>query len=265
MSKSTLSGADSLFVGRGYNARTAQFFGRPGVPAYIPVRADLGAPAVADADLLIVAATSTELPNASTKTYTCSGASASPYDGAAPYATINGVTCWDVRDGATYGRNLVSVTTHSSAVVASTILISGYDYTGQPMSELHTVTAGTTSKTVTGTKAFAYVHTVAIYSASDATANTVNIGTGSKLGLPFKLASLTDCIQANIAGVQELINVASNATVVAAVTSTATTSTGDVRGTVTFNTALDGSKHPTLWYYVAGHATGAGIAGVAQA
>jgi hypothetical protein len=266
MSTATLSGADNLFVGRGHNGRTAQFFGRPGAQANIPVKAALGTPALAVADCLIKAATGTEIPDAAeTVTYTASDANASPHDGAAATTTVGGATVWDVRDGATYGRNLVSVVTHATAVVAMTILISGYDYTGQAMSELHTISATGTSKTATGYKAFAYVRSVAITAAADASANTVNIGTGAKLGLPFRLNAKSDAISANIGGVQELINVASNATVMEGAGSTATTTTGDVRGTVTFTTALDGAKEPVLWYHVAGHASGTGVAGVAQA
>jgi hypothetical protein len=265
-SKATISGADELFYGRGYNAYAANFWDRKGAVIHPITRASLGTPALGDADFLIKAATSTELPNTETVTYLASATDASPHDAAATTTTLAGVTVWDVRDGATYGRNLVSVMTHGSAVVATTIVISGYDYAGQAMSELHTITAGTTSKTVTGKKAFAYVSGVAITAAADSEANTLNIGTGAVLGLPFRLTALDDVMKASIGGTQELVNVASNATVVAGVaTSPATTSTGDVRGTVTFNTALNGTLTPTLWYYVAGHSTGSGVFGVAQA
>lgn len=266
MSTATLTGADSLFVGRAQHLRTNQFWGRQGVKVALLTRADLGVPALGDADFLIKAATGTEIPDAAeTVTYLASAADASPHDAAATTTTINGVTVWDVRDGATYGRNLVSVVTHATAVVAMTILLSGYDYAGQAMSELHTITAGTTSKTATGKKAFAYIASVALTAAADASANTVNIGTGAVLGLPFRLHNIGDVTAASIGGVQELINVASNATVVAGVTTTATTATGDVRGTITFTTALDGAKQPLVWYHVADTATSTGIAGVAQA
>ena len=174
------------------------------------------------------------------------------------------MTAWDVRDGATYGRNLVSMMTHDSSIVASTILISGYDYAFQPMSELHTITATGVIRTATGTKAWAYVTSVAITAATDSTANTLNIGTGVRLGLPFALSDTDHFLKAAFGGVQELINVASNATVYSAVTSTATTTSGDVRGTISFNATLDGTEC-TAWYYVSGHATGAGVYGVAQA
>lgn len=266
MSTSTLTGAGNLFVGNGYDPRTANFWGRKGAKIHPPTKAELGAAALGDADFLIKAATGTEIPDAAeTVTYLASATDASPHDAAATTTTVNGVTVWDVRDGATYGRNLVSAVTHATSIVAMTILLSGYDYTGQAMSELHTITATGTTKTVTGSKAFAYIASVALTAAADASANTVNIGTGAALGLPFKLAAVGDVMQASLGGVQELVNVASNATVVAAVTDTATNATGDVRGTVSFNTALDGTKLPVIWYQVADPASRSGVAGVPQA
>lgn len=272
MSTHTITTADTNFVGRGYHPAFANYWERKGVPTTLPVyKAELGAPAVADADFLIKAATSTELPDTETVTYTPATDGTSPLDGAVDTTTIypNGAgsatTVWDVRDGATFGRNLVSVVTHSSAVVAMTILISGYDYTMQPVSELHTITATGTSKTATGTKAFAYVESVAITAAADAEANTLNLGTGSVLGLPFALQDKADILTATIGGVQETVGVASNLTVVPAVSTTATTSTGDVRGTVTFNGTLDGSSEAVVWMHAASPNSATGIAGVAQA
>ena len=270
MSTSTLTSADSIFVGRGRRAQMTNFWGRQGVPVHLPTKAVLGTPEVADADYLIKAATGTELPNAETVTYLATATDASPHDAAATTTTIYpaglAVTAWDVRDGATYGRNLVGVATHDTDVVAMTVLVSGYDYALQPMSQLFDFpAAGTnTTLTATGTKAFAYVTAIAITAAGDAEANTLNLGTGTRLGIPFALASTADVIKAAFGGAEELINVASNATVYAAVTSAATTTSGDVRGTVTFNATLDGTEC-TFWYYVAGHATAAGIAGVSQA
>lgn len=231
----------------------------------------LGTPALAVANLLVKAATTTSLPNNSTKTYDAATAGeAAPFDGGATTTSIqvNGsaVTVWDLRQGATYGRNLVSVMTHSSAVVASTVTLTGYDWLGQPMSELFTHSAGGTSKSVTGKKAFAYVKTIVIVSAGNATTNTLNLGTGSAIGLPYRLEKIGHVGAASLGGVQELINVASNATVVAAVaTSPATVSTGDVRGTITFTGTLDGAVEAFIHYYVSGRWTKpVALHGVAQ-
>jgi hypothetical protein len=260
---------DDIHVGRARSTLLYGNTGRRGVEVMLPSFVTLGTPGVADADYLIVAATGTELPNTETVTYLATATDASPHDAAAATTTIYpagaAVTAWSVLDGTTYGRNLVSVMTHASAVVASTVLITGYDYALQPMTELHTITAGTTSKTVTGTKAWAYVTSVAITSAANSETNTLNLGTGTKLGLPYALESKAHVIKAAFGGVQELINVASNATVVAAVTTDpATNVTGDVRGTITFNATLDGSEC-TLWAYFSGYNAARGLLGVIQA
>lgn len=229
----------------------------------------LGTVVAADADFLIKAATSDELPNNATITYLSTATNASPHDAAAGTTTIvpqgasTGVVVWDVRDGATYGRNLISVMTHDSAVVASTVTISGYDWTGQAMSELHTITASGTTKTVNGKKAFAYVKSVAIASAGNSTTNTLNVGTGAVLGLPYFLEKKGHMLNASIDGVAEQINVSSNATVVAGVTtSPATTITGDVRGTITFNGSL--GVEALVTYYVSRRGTTSNIHGVTQ-
>jgi hypothetical protein len=274
MSYGLISSYDDIHVGRAKSPLLYGNSGKRGVEVMLPTFVSFGTPGVADADYLIKAATGNELPDAAdpgeTVTYLASATNASPHDAAAATTTIYpagaAVTAWDVRDGATYGRNLISVMTHSSAVVASTVLISGYDYALQPMTELHTITADTTSKTVTGTKAWAYVTSVAITAAADSSANTLNIGTGTKLGLPYALASVAHAFKASFDGAEELINVASNATVVAAVTtSPATNATGDVRGTIAFNGTLNGSKECALWAYFGGYNSARGLLGVVQA
>lgn len=269
MSHGRITSYDDIFVGRAKSPLLYDNSSKRGVEVHLPSFVTFGTPAVADADYLIKAATGTELPDTETVTYLATATDASPHDAAAATATIypagTAVTAWAVSDGATYGRNLVSVMTHDSAVVASTIVITGYDYLLQPMSELHTITATGTSKTVTGTKAFAYVTSIAITAAADSEANTLNIGTGTKLGLPFALESTAHAIKAAFGGAEELINVASNATVVAAVTTTATTSTGDVRGTITYNGTLNGSTECTLWAYFSGYNDLQELIGVAQA
>jgi hypothetical protein len=273
--RQVLAATDELFVGKGRDGMLARINRLPGAKVMVPSFVSFGTPGVPDADFVVKAATGAELPDAAgpgeTVTYTTATDGASPLDAAAPAAeTISlpdGSTAsvWDVSNGAAFGRNLVTVVTHSTAVVAMTVLISGYDYLKRAMSELHTITATGTSKTVTGSKAFAYVRSVAITAAADASANTLNLGTGAKLGLPYALQKKAHLLQATIGGVQELINVASNAAVMEATPSAATTTTGDVRGSIAFNEALDGSKEATVWMLVASPNSGAGLVGVAQA
>jgi hypothetical protein len=261
---------DDIHVGRARSTLLYGNTGRRGVEVMLPSFVSIGTPEAADTDFLIAAATSTELPNNATVTYLATDTNASPHDGLAATTTIYpagaAVTAWDVRDGATYGRTLLGTTTHASSVVAMTVLVSGYDYALQPMSELQTFTATGTTKNSTPLKAFAYVTSVAITSAGNATTNTLNIGTTARLGLPYALESSEHAIKAAFGGVEELINVASNATVTAAaVTDPATTSSGDVRGTILYNGTPDGSTSCTLWAYFSQYNSARGLLGVIQA
>jgi hypothetical protein len=268
MSHGRITSYDDIFVGRAKSHLLYDNSGKRGVEVMLPSFVSLGTPGVPDTDYLIKAATSTELPNNETVTYLATAVDASPHDAAAATTVIYpagaAVTAWDVRDGATYGRTLLCTATHNSSVVAMTVLITGYDYLLQPMSELQTIAATGTTKNGTPLKAFAYVTSVAIASAADAEANTLNIGTTSKLGLPYALESTAHAIKAAFGGIEELINVASNASVAAAVTTTATTTTGDVRGTIVYNNTLDGTEC-TLWAYFSGYNDANDLIGVAQA
>jgi hypothetical protein len=202
---------------------------------------------VADADALLVAATSTELPNAETVTYSYPAANVSPTDAA-------------YRDGdLLVPRNVVAVVTHGSSIVAMTILVTGEDVYGHTMSELLTVTATGTSKTVNGLKAFATITSVAITSAGNAEANTLNLGTGDELGLPFRVDA-NDLIQGRF---NNLVDV--TVFTPAVTTDPATTTTGDVRGTVNPAGTLNGSTNFGVLFAVAGWDTEEEAYGVAQA
>lgn len=270
MSSFLLHAAETLYQGRGRDGQISKLSHRrqAGVPIMLPTLIDLGAPDATDDDLLIDAAASTELPNAATKTYTPATDGTSPLDNTdtptpVTIALPGGATAlvWPLD----VPRNLVAVATHATSVVAMTITVSGYDQYLRAMTETLSVAATGTSQTATGNKAFKYVSSIAITSAGNATTNTaLNIGTGKKLGLPYKLASAGHVLQASIGGVQEHINIASNAAVVAGDATTASATTGDVRGTIAFNAALDGSKEVAVWAFIAGYNSAAGIAGVAQ-
>ena len=145
---------------------------------------------------------------------------------------------WAVTDKNRYvPRNCVVTVTHSSAVVASTVVVTGTDRHGQVMSELFTITAGTTSKTATGKKAFASITSIALTAAGDATTNTFNVGMGDTLGLSKLMAYSTIFLQTTTGAIA-----ATGTITVADVTTPATTSTGDVRGTVLPAVATDGAK-----------------------
>jgi hypothetical protein len=76
-----------------------------------------------------------------------------------------------------FGRN---VTVVASGAATSNVTLYGWDYLGQPIAESFTLNGATP---VVGNKIFKAVNYVT-YGATGAT--TVNIGTGVKLGLPYK-------------------------------------------------------------------------------
>ena len=156
----------------------------------------------------------------------------------------------------------VGITIGSGTITATNITVSGYDYYGQAMSEV--ISTGTTqSTTVNGAKAFYQISQVAV--AGDC-GGTVAVGTTDIIGLPVRV---TDAAYIARAGYNNTL--AENAgTFVAAATATATTSTGDVRGTFTPATATDGIKRLVVGILlpaiaVGPNATRQGALGVTQA
>jgi len=152
---------------------------------------DLGSPVVLDADALIKAATGAELPDSTptSVTYTFPHASASPQDG------VNLTGILDVP------RNITVAASHGSSVVAMTIKVTGEDVHGREMYEELAITATGTAKTAAGVKAFKKVTSIELYSAADATTNTVNIGYGDVLGLPVFVPHASNILGALIDGV----------------------------------------------------------------
>ena len=227
--RQTLTSALNLFFGR--SRSVAKYGGEPGIPLSPVTFADLGAPLAIVTDALIKAATTTNLPDTATKTYTFPSAGATPQDG-----SLGATGTLDVP------RNLVFTATHATAVVAMTILATGKDENGQVMTETFSITAGTTSKTATGKKAFKQLTTIAITAAADATANTLNGGFGNSLGLPFKLTAKNKALYVVDGVIQTNIG-----TVTVGDDTTPAANTGDVRGTWLPNSACDGSKSYALW------------------
>lgn len=217
----------------------------PGADSFLPVidaanvsgvalkLVDLGTPLTADPDALIDAATGAELPDGSAATfidYAFPAVSASPQDG----ANLTGVM--DVP------RNMKITVGHATAVVATTVTVTGKDVFGVVMAEALAVTGGTTSKTATGVKAFAEVTNIRIGGTTgtdDIQTNTVDVGFNVVLGLPLYLASA-----AQILGEFE-DGVAATAGVVAAGVSTLavmSATTADVRGTYNPNSAPNSDR-----------------------
>jgi hypothetical protein len=156
----------------------------------------------------------------------------------------------------------VAVTIGAGTITNRNVTINGFDYYGQAMSEV--IATGTTqSTTVNGKKAF-YVVTSA--TVSGAVGATTALGTTDILGIPVRVFNV-----AYIASVKSNNTLAQDAgTFVAADTATATTTTGDVRGTYVPATASNGVVRTVMGILlpaiaVGPNATRVGALGVTQA
>jgi len=260
--KQLVATADELFAGRAYDSGLYGVQKFKGRPISFLTKIDLGTPIIAVTNSLIKAATSTEMPNAATKTYV-PGVVTSPLDSAdlpstTTIQTVDGaVLCWKLD----VPRGITSTVTHGSSVVAMTVKLTGYDQYRAKMVETHAITATGTSKTVAGKKAFKYLSKIELIAAGDATANTANIGFNNALGLPYKLAEYADLLSV------WFNDTVDNATVAKAdTTATQTAITGDVRGAIVIAGTLDGSKTLKAWMHIsdANAATRNGLLGLPQ-
>lgn len=136
---------------------------------------------------------------------------------------------------------------------AHTFLVAGYDIWGQFQSELIT---GPNATTVTGKKTFLKIISVTI---SAAATGAITIGTSDTFGMPYVfkdkgllVVKWNNTLAADAATV-----------VVADATTPATTTTGDVRGTVLPSSASDGSKRLIVNIDILDPDTQVGLYGVA--
>lgn len=125
----------------------------------------------------------------------------------------------------------VDIVSSGAGDTTQTALVSGYDMYGQAMSELIAFNGVTR---VAGQKAFKSVTSVAI---SAALAGDGSVGTTDIIGLPYRVLS-RDYVNFNYNATVGLLS----AITVADTTSPATTTTNDVRGTITLASASDGVK-----------------------
>ena len=175
----------------------------------------LGAPATLDADGIWDGVSAT---NAATS-----------YDSSDYKTTFDGsstsLTTTSGMIDATYGRALTLVGTAGSNHV---ITITGRDYLGQVVVEQFTAASTVVQA---GKKAFKYVDTMAI--AVGAASDTVDVGWGDVLGLPYAGTSLLSDTEDGV--------VAAGVLTAAITTDPQTATTGDPRGTFDAATASDGS------------------------
>lgn len=158
--------------------------------------------------------------------------------GAAAAGTRNMTLGGSLAGKADVPRNVVITVTHASAVVAMSGTITGFDIDGKILTEDWAVTAGGTSKTFTGKKAFAGVTKITETIAADASANSIVAGTGVVLGLGARVA----CVSA----IKEVVDGAVVTTGV--LTLASSVAANDPRGTYTPATAPDGAHDYDLWY-----------------
>jgi len=165
-------------------------------------------------------------------------ATASAYSAAITLTAGTGVTSVVRTDGVTALQvdvpRALAVTIGAGTITDRNVTITGYDVYGQPMSEV--IATGTTqSTTVNGKKAFWQVTSASV---SGAVGATIALGTTDILGCPVRFTDRGYLARVGWAGV--LAEDAATATV--ADTATATTTTGDVRGTVVPSSAANGTR-----------------------
>lgn len=246
--KAYIGTADSLFAGRAYDSALYALQLMKGRPVSLLTKVDMGTPKVAVADAMIKAATSTNLPNATTKTYTAGDGTSAPLDSTDLPATTTiscadgaAVTVWPLD----VPRNITFAASHNSSMVAMTITITGYDYYRQKQVKTLTVDAGGTTDSDATAATFAYIRSIAIYSAGDARTNTLNVGFGDVLGLPYYLEEKADLLHAFFDDAVDTIDA-----VVKGATATVSATTGDVRGTINFNGTLNGAKKCKVYMHI---------------
>jgi hypothetical protein len=156
----------------------------------------------------------------------------------------------------------VSVTIGTGTIADTAITVTGLDVYGQPMTDV--IQTGTTqSTTVNGEKAFFQITGVAV---AGAVGGTVAVGTTDILGSPVRITDAGYIARAGWAGA-----LAEDAgTFVAAVTTTATTTSGDVRGTYVPSSAPNGTRRLVMGILLPAIASGpnatrVGALGVTQA
>lgn len=158
--------------------------------------------------------------------------------GNATLAAGTGTTSVVRQDGTTVIQldcpRAVSITIGTGTITDRAVTVTGFDFYGQRMSEV--IQTGTTqSTTINGKKAFFQIASVNV---ANTVGGTLAVGTADIFGCPVRVTNL------GYVGTLAWNNALARAagTFTAADTATATTTTGDVRGTYAPANAADGSK-----------------------
>lgn len=176
-----------------------------------------------------------------------------------PFGSAATVQLWNPQ--ALVGR-AISITAAAGATY-TTATVSGYDIYGYPMVEAITATAGST---VNGKKAWKYIKSVVLSGGSADTTHAYSVGTLDIYGFPMRSDSFGDVLINYSASLNPAV-ITANTGYVAAVQTTPSATTGDVRGTYTLQTgASTGANRlmvrQTPQAYNVGSATG--LFGVTQ-
>jgi hypothetical protein len=191
-------------------------------------------------------------------------ATASAYTSTITLTAGTGTTSVVLNNGSTVVQldcpRAVAVTIGAGTITNRNVTITGYDFYGQQMSEV--IATGTTqSVTVAGTKAFFQILSATV---SGAVGATIALGTQDIFGSPVKVSTVDYVASIGWAG-----GVNDAGTFTAADSTTATTTTDDVRGTYVPSSAANGTRRLVVGILlpaiaVGPNATRAGALGVNQ-
>jgi hypothetical protein len=227
MGKHTITVAEQLYHGKARYTPLYNRNGRTGVPVTPLIKVALGSPATADANGHCV---SQDLTSAGVFSVSVTAAVA-------------------IAAGALAGTQIVPRNVVAAWTTTATLTITGTDEYGETMSE--SSAAGTS---MTGKKAFKTITNIE----TDTNITGLTVGDGQVLGLPYFLTDLSDIVQCVFNGVIDTTPGG-----VVGVTTTATATTGDIRGTVAPQT-LDGSA-VVVWMHCQGTDLKQDLVGVTQA
>lgn len=230
MVKHLISRAGELFSGNGrYAPLTLQNAGRTGAPMEVITLINMGTPVVGDPNGYVESQDLTLAGVFSANTTAAAAIAA---------AALAGV--------ADYPRNVVAAWT-----TTATVTVTGTDAYGETIVE-----SSAAATSLTGKKAFKTVTDVS----SDTNITGLTVGHGDVLGIPYALAGEYGVVSFYADAVEEKLA----SVFVSQVTTAATATTGDVRGTVNPDTTLDGTVQLYLRMSVAGTDSREGLAGVTQ-
>ena len=180
-----------------------------------------------------------------TGTYTMSANAASSQTGdtvtglytAFPHANLFGtaVNIWNPTAMCT--RTLL-FTCNSASGVGGTFTINGLDVYGFPMTETVTI-APASALTIAGLKAWKYIYSITP-GFTDAT-YTYSVGTNDVIGFPIRSDNFQPGVSLDVSLMMNNAAITATTGYIAAVKTTATATTGDVRGTYALQTSANGT------------------------